>query len=48
MEVTLSSGFTGNYLEDEPSFYFALGFTARSSGASHLNQSALPAPLRQC
>ena len=43
MEVTLSSGFTGNYLEDEPSFYFA-----GSSGASHLNQSALPAPLRQC
>jgi hypothetical protein len=25
MEITLSSGFTGNYLEDEPSFYFALG-----------------------
>jgi hypothetical protein len=25
MEVTLSSGFTGNYLEDEPSFYLALG-----------------------
>jgi hypothetical protein len=24
MEVTLSSGFTGSYLEDEPSFYFAL------------------------
>ena len=25
MEVTLSSGFTGNYLEDEPSVYVALG-----------------------
>jgi hypothetical protein len=25
MEVTLSSGFTGNYLEDDPSFYVALG-----------------------
>jgi Cellulose biosynthesis protein BcsS len=24
-EVTLSSGFTGNYLEDDPSFYLALG-----------------------
>jgi cellulose biosynthesis protein BcsS len=24
-EVTLSSGFTGNYLEDDPSFYVALG-----------------------
>jgi hypothetical protein len=24
MEVTLSSGFTGNYLEDDPSFYVAL------------------------
>jgi len=26
MEVTLSGGFTGNYLEDDPSFYAALGF----------------------
>jgi hypothetical protein len=25
MEVTLSSGFTGNYLEDDPSFYLTLG-----------------------
>lgn len=25
MEVTLSSGFTGNYLEDDPSFYVSLG-----------------------
>lgn len=25
MEVTLSSGFTRNYLEDDPSFYVALG-----------------------
>jgi len=25
MEVTLSGGFTGNYLEDDPSFYVALG-----------------------
>ncbi len=25
MEVTLSSGYTGNYLEDDPSVYFALG-----------------------
>jgi hypothetical protein len=25
MEVTLSSGYTGNYLEDDPSFYVALG-----------------------
>jgi hypothetical protein len=25
MEVTLSSGFTGNYLEDDPSFYVTLG-----------------------
>jgi hypothetical protein len=25
MEVTLSGGFTGNYLEDEPSGYVALG-----------------------
>ncbi len=25
LEVTLSSGFTGNYLEDDPSFYLALG-----------------------
>jgi hypothetical protein len=25
IEVTLSSGFTCNYLEDEPSAYFALG-----------------------
>jgi hypothetical protein len=25
VEVTLSSGFTGNYLEDDPSFYVALG-----------------------
>jgi hypothetical protein len=25
MQVTLSSGFTGNYLEDDPSFYLALG-----------------------
>jgi hypothetical protein len=25
MEVTLSGGFTGNYLEDDPSFYLALG-----------------------
>lgn len=25
MEVTLSSGFTGNYLEDDPSYYLALG-----------------------
>jgi hypothetical protein len=25
LEVTLSSGFTGNYLEDDPSFYIALG-----------------------
>jgi hypothetical protein len=24
-EVTLSSGFTGNYLEDDPSFCLALG-----------------------
>jgi len=24
-EVTLSSGFTGNYLEDDPSFYVSLG-----------------------
>ena len=25
-EITLSGGFTGNYLEDEPSSYVALGF----------------------
>ena len=25
MEVTLSNGYTGNYLEDDPSFYVALG-----------------------
>jgi hypothetical protein len=25
MEVTLSGGFTGNYLEDQPSGYVALG-----------------------
>ena len=25
MEVTLSGGFTGNYLEDDQSFYVALG-----------------------
>jgi hypothetical protein len=25
MEFTLSSGFTGNYLEDDPSFYVVLG-----------------------
>ena len=24
-ETTLSGGFTGNYLEDDPSFYLALG-----------------------
>jgi len=24
-EITLSGGFTGNYLEDEPSSYVALG-----------------------
>ena len=25
MEITLSGGFTGNYLEDEPSGYVSLG-----------------------
>jgi hypothetical protein len=25
LEATLSGGFTGNYLEDDPSFYVALG-----------------------
>ena len=30
MEVTLSGGFTGNYLEDEPSCYVALGLYGRS------------------
>ena len=48
MEVTLSSGFTGNYLEDDPSFYVALGLYGRFEIGMRRDQSALPAPLRQC
>jgi Cellulose biosynthesis protein BcsS len=47
MEVSLSSGFTGNYLEDDPSFSrLTLPVVLRTRVG--LNQSALPAPLRQC
>ena len=41
VEITLSGGFTGNYLEDEPSGYVSLGVYR----ASEIGRSALPAPL---
>jgi hypothetical protein len=51
MEVTLSGGFTGNYLEDRPSGVCG----ARTLSAvldfeicNWADESALPAPLRQC
>ena len=48
-EFTLSGGFTGNYLEDDPTGYVALGiYRSFRACETSLCQIALPAPLRQC